>query len=321
VIKVFLYKNRLMRYDLSKLKSVSSLKKNKMLVVVNDPTQDDIKLLEEKFKIHPMTLEDIFSPLTRIKYEEFENNTLIVFKCINKIKKIAISFYTLFFVDGDNYMIVVYYKNNDTIENLINNYNKLESLLKRGEDYVLYYILDKEVDKYLDIKNNLSEHLRYIEEEFLKNPSREVFNKLFLKEKITIEIRQRIDSITDVCARLMKPTENFIQNELIPYFRDVYDHAFKTNEALKTYLERINGIRNTYLSLTSNKMNQTIRILTIIMALIMPMTVLTGFYGMNIKLPIQDNPNAYLILIALIIVILLLMTYLFKNLGWLGNKE
>jgi len=323
MIKSFLYsKNKLSSYNLSELKSENSLKRKKetLLIVVKNPTKENTNLLQKKFNIHPTTIEDISSPLTRIKYEEFENNTFLVFKGIRSTKKNIIRFYTFYIIDGDRYVVLAYYKDNDTIEQLISDAKKLEAFMKKGEDYVVHYVIDKEIDKYLIMKENISEDLKDIEKEFMKKPTKDILNSLFIKEKIILEVSQRLESITDVCLRLKKPTENFIQNELIPYFRDVYDHSFKTHESLKTYLERINSIRNSYLSLTSNRMNETIKILTIITAIIMPMTFITGFYGMNIQLPAQNHVNAYILLISLMLVTIVIMLLLFKKMGLIWQK-
>ncbi|MBI4148825.1 magnesium transporter CorA family protein [Candidatus Woesearchaeota archaeon] len=323
MIHGFLYKGRrLYPVDAAAVKNASLGRGgNRLWVIVRNPTAADIALLTERFHIHPTTAEDIASPLTRIKYEEFDNNTVIVFKGIKEAKGVSVKFYTIFLIDGSHYVIAVYRRENDTIEHLAANPKRVESLIRRGEDYILHYIIDKEVDKYVDLRATISEDLRAIEEEFIRRPDKDVLGKLFLKEKLILEIKQRIESITDVCLMLKKPTENFIPNSLIPYFRDVYDHAVKVNIALKTYLDRINGLRNSYLSLTSNRMNDTMRVLTIVMAMMMPMTVITGFYGMNVVLPLQNHPLAYLALLGFIGVTVALMLLIFRSKGWIGKNS
>src|SRR3989338_8691246 len=322
MITGFLYQeNRLRQVDAAGLKASAALRKGKahLWVVVRNPTAADIALLSERFRLHPTTAEDIASSFTRIKYEEFDNNTVIIFKGIKEVKGVSVKFYTICIIDGDRYVITVHHKGNDTIEQLVANPKKVESLIKKGEDHILHYILDKEVDKYVELRAVISEDLRAIEEEFVRRQGKEVMGKLFLKEKLILEIKQRIESITDVCLMLKKPTENFIQNSLIPYFRDVYDHAVKVNIALKTYLERINGVRNSYLSLASNRINESVRGLTIVMALMMPMTVITGFYGMNVALPYQHHPQVYLALLGVMLASVVAMLFVFKR--WLANGQ
>src|SRR3989344_3697351 len=129
------------------------------------------------------------------------------------------------------------------------------------------------------IEDISTRHTRIKYEEF-EEYDREILKKIFSKELVFLEFRQLMESITDVCLNLTKPADNYINNDLIPYFRDVYDHAFKTTEGTKTMLGRIRGMRNIDISISSIKMNETIKALTIIMALMMPLTIITGFYGM-----------------------------------------
>jgi magnesium transporter len=177
------------------------------------------------------------------------------------------------------------------------------------------------VDKYLKTKIEFGEILKKIEREFTEKHDKETLKKIFSKELLFLEFRQLTESITDVCLNLTKPADNYINNDLIPYFRDIHDHAFRTTEGLKTMLGRMNGMRNIYMSISSTKMNETIRALTIIMALIMPLTVITGFYGMNVKLPMQNNPFAYVYILGIMFISVIIMIILSKKKGWLGKEK
>jgi magnesium transporter len=201
------------------------------------------------------------------------------------------------------------------------NTKKLESLLSKGEDYVLHYILDKEVDKYVVVRETIADDLHKIEEDFLSLQDSDVLKILFEKEKLVLEVSHATDSITNMCLMLKKPTDNFISNGLIPYFADVHDHAYKSNQGLNAYLKQIEAMRNTNLALNSNKLNQSIQILTIVMALMMPMTIVTGFFGMNVPLPFQTNIHAYQILILMMIITVGVLLILFRNFGWVGKKK
>ena len=137
--------------------------------------------------------------------------------------------------------------------------------------------------------------------------------ELFEKELTILEMRQVMESLTDLCLNLTKPTDNYLDNELLPYFRDIYDHSFKTTESLKSMLGRINGMRNAYQTITSNRLNETMKILTMIMAIMMPLTIVTGFYGMNVKLPFQNSPTAWIGILAIMFVSSIIMFFLFRR--------
>jgi len=282
-----------------KIHSIRSPNRNlKYWVILNSPTHDDLAFVKEKFKLHPTTLEDISLSVTRTKYEEFDNYTLIVFKGIEEFKNGQIKTYTIHFIDGNNFLITVCHKNSDTINALRTNKKKLGLLMKKGEDFVLHQIIDLEVDKFLDTRDKVIGRISKIEN-IIKVPSKNELNSLFRSELIISKFKRVVESTLEVIARLTKPTENYIDNTTIPYFRDVYDHLVRVDTSLMNVTDRIYSIRNVYLSITSNHMNETIRMLTILMTVMMPLTIITGFFGMNVKLPGQDYMFMYVIVIVM----------------------
>jgi magnesium transporter len=294
-------------------KKINLKQKGTLWVDLESPSQEEINSIKNIFSIHPTTEEDMLLNHTRIKYEEFEENTFVVFKGVSHLQTTETETYNISFIIGENFIITSHSGKNETIEYLISNTKKVETLMKKGKDYVFHYILDKETDKYMRIKNGLSEEFKKTEKKFVTNMDKETLEELFEKEMILLELRQLMESTTDLCLNLIKPTDNYISNELLPYFRDIYDHSFKTTDSLRSMLGRINGMRNSYQSIISNKMNETMRTLTIIMAIMMPMTIITGFYGMNVNLPSQNNPNLWIYLGILMLGISTLMFFVFRR--------
>ena len=291
-------------------------------VNITDFATDDTLILKEVFDIHPTTIEDIFSQQTRVKYEESEDYTTTIFKGIEEVRENSVEIYNISFVMGGNFMIsFVKEDKSEVIRELSKNNRKIENLLKRGKGYLVHYILDKEVDKFLRIKSDLGEELKQIEREFRENPDKELMTKIFLMELNFIELRQLSESITDICLSLTKPAENYIKNDLIPYFKDVYDHALKTADGYKSMLSRVNGMKNMYATITSMKTNEVMRSLTIIMALMMPLTIITGFYGMNVKLPLQENLYAPLLIFLGMIFSAIVMIIISKKAGWISKED
>src|SRR3989344_2050780 len=209
----FLYNGKIIQtVENKELKKLLAKSKNRIWIKASNITQEEKIILKEIFKIHPTTIEDISTRHTRIKYEEFEEYTSIIFKGVKKINETSIDTYNISFI----------------IEELSKNSKKIETFLKKDEDYIAHYILDKEVDRDLNIKIEFGDVLKQIERKFIEKHDREILKKLFSKELLFLEFRQLMESITDVCLNLTKPADNYINNDLIPYFRDVYDHAFKT---------------------------------------------------------------------------------------------
>lgn len=311
MIKIFSFSN-------GKLKEVdpATLKKEKKTSYWIDlfcSNVEEIKSIRENFDIHPTTEEDILSNQTRTKYEEFEENTAVIMQGIKEIEEFNIKIYNLSFIFGENYLITSHFEINETIDSLINNPKKLENLMKKGAGHIFHHLLDKEVDKCMQIKSILLEEFKQIEKEFIKNPEKGVLEDLFQKELTLLETRQVMESLTDLCLNLTKPIDNYLDNDLLPYFRDIYDHSFRTTESLRSMLGRINGMRNAYQTITSNRLNETMKILTMIMAIMMPITIVTGFYGMNVKLPLENNPYSWVWILAIMVFVSLIMYFLFRR--------
>jgi magnesium transporter len=301
-----------------KLNEISSeeIKKDKKTQYWIDLTcsnVEEIKIIRENFDIHPTTEEDILSNQTRTKYEEFEENTAVILHSIKGLEAVNIKTYNLSFVLGENYLVTSHLEINENIDSLINNQKRLENLMRRGAGYVFHYLLDKEIDKCMQIKGILFEEFKQLERNFINNPGKEVLGEMFEKELTILEMRQVMESLTDLCLSLIKPTDNYLDNELLPYFRDIYDHSFRTTESLRSMLGRINGMRNSYQMITSNRLNETMKILTVIMAIMMPLTVVTGFYGMNVGLPFQNRPDAWIGILAVMFISSIIMFFLFRK--------
>ncbi|MGY4884661.1 MAG: magnesium transporter CorA family protein [Nanobdellota archaeon] len=274
---------------------------------------EELKLIRENFDIHPTTEEDILSNQTRTKYEEFEENTAVIMQGIKGLEAVNIKTYNLSFILGEHYLITSHFEINENIDSLMNNQKKLENLMRRGAGYIFHYLLDKEIDKCMHIKGIIFEEFKQLERNFINNPEKGVLEELFEKELTILEMRQVMESLTDLCLSLTKPTDNYLDNELLPYFRDIYDHSFRTTESLRSILGRISGMRNAYQSITSNRLNETMKILTMIMAMMMPITIITGFYGMNVKLPFEENPNAWVVILALMFFVSIIMYFAFRR--------
>ncbi len=274
---------------------------------------EEIKLVTSNFNIHPTTEEDILSNQTRTKYEEFDENTAVIMQGIKGLETTNIKTYNLSFILGENYLITSHFELNENIDSLINNQKKLENLMKKGIGHIFHYILDKEVDKCMQIKGILLEEFKKLEREFIGNPEKEVLSELFQKELTLLDMRQIMESLTDLCLGLTKPTDNYLDNELLPYFRDIYDHSFKITESLRSMLGRINGMRNAYQTITSNRLNQTMKLLTVIMAMMMPLTVITGFYGMNVSLPFMTHESSWIVILGIMFFATLIMYLVFRR--------
>lgn len=303
------------------IKEYLKKKQNSIWLPLTEPSNEVFVLLKDIFKIHPTTIEDLFSEQTRVKYEEFEDYKVVIFNGIKEIKKSSVEIYNVSWIIGDNFIITVHSEKEETIKELLRNERKIESLLARGEGSLAHYLLDKEVDKYLQIKLEANEELKQLEKEFMSSQNREILTKIYSKQLVYLELRQLSEAMTDICSSLIKLSGDKQSELLRPYFMDVYDHALKTAQGYESMLKRIDGMTNVYATLANMKTNEIMRSLTVLTAIMMPLTVITGVYGMNVKLPIQEHPFAFAALSGGMIFIIALMMILSKRMGWISPKK
>lgn len=301
--------------------AISKLKKkgNYSWMSLENPTDEEMIFLKEKFDVHPTTAEDLLSGQTRAKYEEFEEYTFIVIKSILELKENSVETNNVYIIIGKNYIITYSTHKNHTIEELKTHPKKIESLLKKGADYLAHYIIDREVDRYLEVKTDCSEELKNIEREFMEYQDKSILRKLFSKEVLFIDLRHLAESMTSNCMKLIKLSDNYISDDLLPHFRDVYDHLIRTADGYKSMLGRIESLNNMYISINSMKTSETMKTLTIIMALLLPLTLITGFYGMNIALPFQNSQKAYIGILIAMLISSAIMVYLSIKQGWISK--
>lgn len=316
----------LVNQTLKKLKETeisNAIKTKQGLVWINisSASNENIELLKGTFKVHPTTIEDIFSEQTPSKIEEFEEYKLITFKGIQEIKQPAVDTYNLSFILGKNFIITIDSEKQSSVRELIKNEKRIELLLKKGKSWIMHYLLDKEVDKYLKIKSELNEKLKEEEKEFMNSQGKMSVTKMYNKEIMFIELRHLSESVTDLCYTLTKLSDDKAERSLIPYYKDIYDHALKTTEGYESILKRIEGMEEWYATMTNLKTNEVIRYLTIITALMMPLTIIPGIYGMNIHLPFQEHPYAFFIIWGFMFFFTLIMIWISKREGWLAKKE
>ena len=302
------------------LKNYVGKKSNTLWINIHNVENNEVEILKDVFKIHPTTIEDIFSQQTPIKYEDFDDYKVIIFKGVKDIKKRTVATYNIAFIVGENFLITVNGGKEGTIADLLKNEKKIEFLLRKGRKHLVHYIIDKEVDEYVKKRAELNDELNRVEIEFMTSQNKETLTKIYAKELTFLELRHISESITDLCLALTKASEHHEDKNLIPYFKDVYDHALKTMKSYQSMLERMNGMQEMYATMTSMKTNEVMRSLTIIMALMMPLTIITGFYGMNVNLPFQTHASAWIWILISMIISAIGMIVISKRRGWIAKN-
>ncbi|HAX16993.1 MAG TPA: magnesium and cobalt transport protein CorA, partial [Actinobacteria bacterium] len=220
---------------------------------------------------------------------------------------------------GKNFIITFLEKDGIFLKNI---YEKLENeksrLRKSGIDFLAYSLIDNFVDNYFDIIENIGEKIEYLEEKLVKNPSQALLQKIHAIKKDMIFIRKTVWPLREVINLLERGEIGSISDNTRIYLRDVYDHIIQIVDIIETYRDIVSGMIDIYLSSISNRLNEVMKVLTIISTIFIPLTFITGIYGMNFRfMPEIDYKFGYFIVIGVCLIVVIVMLLYFKRKKWL----
>jgi len=284
----------------------------------------DIELVEKigkHFNIHNLVLEDITNNVQRTKIEEYETQLYIVLRMFQYGINISeIENEQLSLILFENILITFQEKNGDVFDNIRERLKTQGTKLRiEGTDYLAYSIIDAIVDSYFQILEKLGEDIENIEDRLLINPEKNDLQKIHLLRRELIFLRKSVWPLRDILNQIIRDDKVFFKKSTTIYLRDVYDHSIQVIDAVESYRDMIMGLLDVYLSSMSNKMNQVMKVLTIISTIFIPLTFLAGVYGMNFKsFPELETkwmyPWGFWVFTIILIV---LMLGIFKKKKWL----
>ncbi len=278
-----------------------------------------IEKIGKHFDLHPLILEDIVNTEQRPKIEDFGDYIFIVLKMLyhdEKEKKVQSEQLSL--IVSSNFVISFQEREGDI-------FNPIRERIKNGKgrirkmraDYLAYALLDTIVDGYFVIPEKLGEKIESLEEELVANPTPEILGIMNDLKRNLIMLRKSIWPLREVISGLQRVESPLIQKSTGIYLRDVYDHTIQVIDTIETSRDILSGMLDIYLSSISNRMNQVMKVLTIIATIFIPLTFIAGIYGMNFKyLPELGWKWSYpLVLLGMVFIGISMLVY-FRRKKW-----
>ncbi len=240
-----------------------------------------IERICEDFGIHALVVDDLLSPTHRPKIEIYENYVYIVATIIDMQNSGPI-YQQLNLIFGNDYVLSFEETKGDVFDHIIDKIKISGSRIrKNGADYLVYSMLDTIIDGYFDVLDILGEHIDEAENELLSSPSMDDLNNMRRMKRDLIYIHKSVWPLREVVARMERDAGTLIADATQPYIRDAYSHIIQIIDTTETYRELLSGLMDLYLSMVSNKMNEIMKVLTIISTIFIPLTFIAGVYGMN----------------------------------------
>lgn len=280
--------------------------------------EDLIKKIAKKFDLHYLLIEDILNTDHQPKADEYEQHLFITLKMLYRIEGQSIDYEHISFVLGKNYLLSFQEKEGDIFENLRSRL-KLDTniMRKRGADYLLYRIIDTIVDSYYSVLENIGRKVEDIEESISNNPSVEDFQNIQKLRKEFIYLRKVVYPLREALNKVIKNEDDFIEDRNVKYFSDVYDHVIHLIDSLDTYKDLTSTLMDLYMNTINYKMNEVMKLLTVITTIFIPLSFIAGIYGMNFSnMPELNTSWGYYAVLGLMGAIFLLMIGYFKYKKW-----
>ena len=281
---------------------------------------DTIEKIGKQFKIHPLVLEDIMNAGQRPKMEDFGDYFFIVLKMLHydekedetkteQVSLILSSKYVLSFQEDEGDVF-------DPIRERIR--TNRGNIRKRGADYLAYSLIDAIVDNYFMVLEKIGEKIEDIEDELVKNPTPEVLQTIHRLKRELIFLRKSVWPLREVISRLERWESPLIDKSIDIYLRDVYDHTIQVIDSLETFRDTLSGMLDIYLSSVSNRMNEVMKVLTVISTIFIPLTLIASIYGMNFRyMPELEWPWGYPMVYIVMLSISAVMLVYFRRKKWL----
>ena len=244
-----------------------------------------IDAIGHHFDIHGLVLEDILNTHQRPKFEEFNDYLYIVVKAISLgNEEFNVEYEQISLLILKNFVFTFMEKPDALFDPILNRLDNDKSQIRHlGADYLAYIIMDTVVDEYFALQDAFDELIESVEDTLLSDPSSETLATIQKIKRELIFLRRSVSPLRELLAAIQRSESPLLNEKTRRYFGDIYDHAIRIIEALESYRDLIAGMLDIYLSSVSNKMNETMKVLTVFASIFIPLTFIAGVYGMNFE--------------------------------------
>ncbi|MFX1447091.1 MAG: magnesium/cobalt transporter CorA, partial [Promethearchaeota archaeon] len=284
-----------MKEDVKIAKNLEQINQNfvRWIEITGLTEEERIEEIGKLFNLHPLVLEDILNPDQRPKFEDYGNFIFIVLKKLlwDETNEIFES-EQISLILGVNFVISFSELESDTFNPIFERIKRARGRIRSMKaDYLAYALIDVIIDNYFVILETFGEVIDELEEVLVRNPEPEVMQSIYKLKRNSIDLRKSIWPLREVINKLQREQTKLISDELQIYLKDIFDHIYRISDLLENHRDIIFGMLDMYLSSVSNKMNDIMKVLTVISTVFIPLSFLAGFYGMNFSYaPEFSNP-------------------------------
>ncbi len=292
---------------------------------VHDPTM--LERIGEKLGLHQLLLEDVAHTDQRPKLEDFDDRLYVVMRMLSvsrvedddEREEFTVASEQISLVLGPNFVLTFQEDPGDVFEPIRRRLRENKGKIRRmGADYLAYALLDVVVDNYFTVLELFGDQAEELEEEVMERPTVETLRDVQHMKRALIQMRRALWPLRDVLNVMIRGDSKLIRKPTIVFLRDVYDHIIRVVDVMESFREMVGGLIDIYLSNVSNRMNEVMKVLTIMATIFIPLTFIAGIYGMNFdNMPELHWSWGYWYVWAMMLTVGAIMLLYFRRKRWL----
>lgn len=312
-------------FPLEKLPKLLADKENLVWIDLEQPTAEDDKILSDIFHFHPLTIEDAFETRNHPKVEPYNGYLFLIVHGVT-VETNSTNFVTheLDIYLGANFVLTYHHDPFRSINNVKSQVRANTFHCERGSDYLLHQILDQLVDLYIPVVDDFDRTINDIEDRIfeMKRGNNKILEEIMdLKRSVARLIRISTKQL-DVLSRIARGEFPLIDKDVLPFYRDVYDHLHRVSVLAENYQDLVGGLLNIHFNVIATKTNDVVKLLTIFSAIMLPLTLIAGIYGMNFEnMPELKTRNGYFLILGLMALVTIALLFYFWRKGWIFESD
>lgn len=307
--------------DLTRTNELLASPDNLLWIDSYDCSENELAYLGNIFDFHPLALEDCLQESPRAKIDNYDDYYFFVFHALRYFEEVEeedeISSIELDVFIGPNYIVTIHPVALLAVGKVARVSLKNSEYMNRGPDYLLYKIVDNIVDDSFPIIERLGERIDDLEDNIFISKGQHVTEEIATLRRTIILLRKVLIPQRQIFTNIRGRYAFFVKDDNVPYFLDLADNLNSILDTANTYRDLVNSSMETYYSVLTGRTSEIITILTIISIIMMPLTVITGFFGMNVDFPGRQNSYAILYILIGMVVLALGMLGFFRSRKWL----
>ena len=286
----------------------------------------DIELIQQlghRFNLHDLALEDVVSVGQRPKAEEYEDHFFVIMRMLHLGTVLNVEQFSLFF--GNQVVITIQEYDGDPFDGIRERIRSGNGRIRsRGGDYLAYALIDALEDSLYPVLEQYGEWIEHIEEELLREPKPDLLETVHRIKRDLLWVRRAAWPHREIIGALQRSESHLITKETKVFLADAYDHAVQVMDVVETFRDIAGGLMDLYLSSLSHRMNEVMKVLTVMASIFIPLTFIAGIYGMNfnpessgMNMPELNWALGYPVALGAMVFIAVVMVLFFRRKGWI----